>query len=142
MKFSMRKAALALALTSLASIANATTVTVTLQNLSPTASMSVSSGNRSSFPLVIGPNQTQTFTVDFNNTTSEFDITYRSVKGDACRFQAGHKSIRVSPTVVTANFTQSATSVGTGVPLCNINLTPRTYQAPFDYRLNIQMGSY
>ncbi len=109
-----------------ANTANATTVNVTIRNLS-TEIISPSSTDFSPIP----PMGTADRSFSFPDTTSIFDVTFRTPSGKACRFKGSHRS---SGNMI-ANFTKEANSVGTGNPYCHANQTVQKHTAPFAYTL-------
>lgn len=113
-----------------ANTANATTLIVTVRNLSTEKILSSSSD----FPD-IAPSGNEERKFSFPESSSRFDVTFRTPSGKACRFQGSHRITgRLGP-----DFTKSATSVGKGNPYCHANLIVQKYTAPSKYYLNFNI---
>lgn len=116
-----------------AATANATEITVRVQNLS-TATMVLSSSSVSGFPSSLAPGGDVTFTTYTPNSSSNIQAVY--TKGSsACDFKGSH----VANGSGGATFNHSATSVGAIYAYCGSTQTVVNWGAPFNYRLRFLM---
>lgn len=109
-------------------VAQANSVTLTLQNSTPDVLRLLSSSHNSQFPATLGPGQTLPISFEFGGTSSEVSATYRRVGvGTTCKFSASHVVHVSGP-----RFYKSATSIGENSATCLTFQSPK-WKIPYSY---------
>lgn len=121
-----------------AGVANATQVTVKVQNQS-TLVMLKTSGT-TAVPATVAANSTTTpVVINFNNSGSTVTAVYSLTNGHVCSFKVTHKLISSGGTLI-PEFDKTATQTGTGSQYgCSANLNAVKYVAPYDYTVTFGM---